>query len=70
MSMADPCMQAESIGELKEGVKGLKEWQQRQNGSLVRLSDDVKSMKNWVMGLMGTCLISMVLLIANLVVKR
>ena len=42
--MNHECTQAKTIGELKEAVRGLTEWQKRQNGALQRLEDKISQL--------------------------
>ncbi len=64
------CTQAETIGELKEGISGLKAWQERQNGSLGRMADEMRAMKSWIMALLGTGLVSLAMLVVTLAIKK
>ncbi len=44
--------------------------EKRQNGSIQRIEEKLESARSLMMGLMGSAILSLVLLIANLVVKR
>lgn len=68
------CIKATELGEHKADINNLKEWQRTQNGALVRMAEDIKALNNrlnslqwWLIGLMGTSLASLVLLLFNLV---
>lgn len=77
MSVKSECIQcanASVIGEHRADINNLKEWQRTQNGALVRMAEDIKALNNrlnslqwWLIGLMGTSLASLVLLLFNLV---
>ena len=42
--------EAERIAKLEEAVVNLNGWQKTQNGALVRVADQVDTLKNWIMG--------------------
>ena len=69
MAVHEICQNAELLGRMSADIDNLKEWQNRQNGSLKELADEIKNMKNWIMGLLGTALLNAILLIANLMFK-
>lgn len=70
------CQKEQILGEHNADIKNLKEYREKQNGALIRLADRVDkvdarldSMQWWLIGLMGGVIASLVLLIANIIVK-
>lgn len=69
----DGMMDTELLGEvisLKSEVEHLREWQQRQNGSLLRLERRVEQIYFWLIGLMGGVIASLVLLVVNIALNK
>ena len=68
----------DNIARLEERVDNLENWQDKQNGSLLRLeeklndfnkeiSNDIKSLHLWLIGLLGSTIVTLIALILNLV---
>jgi len=60
----------EEVISLKSRVDHLREWQQRQNGSLLRLERRVEQIYLWLIGLMGGVVSSLVLLVVNIALRE
>ncbi|NPV80788.1 MAG: hypothetical protein HPY52_11010 [Firmicutes bacterium] len=55
-----------AVAAVEARVTNLEGWQKSQNGHLRSLDKKVDSIKNWIMGLLGTAIVSLALLIVNL----
>lgn len=60
----------EDMGGVKHDVNNLNGWQTTQNGALLRVAAQVDGLENWVIGLLGTSLLSLILLVINLIVAK
>ncbi|OPX92710.1 MAG: hypothetical protein A4E53_00364 [Pelotomaculum sp. PtaB.Bin104] len=60
----------ERIAKLEAEVDNLNGWQKNQNGALLRVDAKVDGLKNWILGLLGTSVLSLILLVVNLVAKN
>lgn len=58
------------VARLQERVSAIEEWQTKQNGTLQRLEAKVDGMTKWLIGLLGSALLSLVLLIFDLLARR
>ena len=63
------CESCERAAKLEADVKNLIGWQESQNGSIDRVAARVDKLQYWIMGLLGTSVVSLFLLVANLVAK-
>lgn len=61
--------ESERVSALEAKVENLEGWQKNQNGALLRMADQVDALKSWLIGLLGTGLLSIILLVANLLIK-
>ena len=51
-------------------LDSLEAYQDKQNGHLERIDEKIDSINKWLIGLLGSTIVSLILLIANLVVMR
>ena len=58
------------VATLEADVKNLTGWQHTQNGSIDKVATRVDRLQYWIMGLLGTSVMSLFLLVANLVTKN
>jgi hypothetical protein len=58
------------LGKLEGRVDALEAWQERQNGHLQRIDEKLDKLHMWLIGVLGSTIVSLVLLIVNLVVAR
>ncbi|OPY56038.1 MAG: hypothetical protein A4E55_02260 [Pelotomaculum sp. PtaU1.Bin035] len=56
--------------EVEVEVENLNGWQKNQNGALLRVDSKVDGLKNWMLGLLGTSVLSLILLAVNLLAKK
>lgn len=61
---------AERLAATEHDVQALKDWQQKQNGSLQRLEEKMDSIQKWLIGLLGGVITSLILLIVNMSLGR
>ncbi len=61
---------AGTLAEHGARISALEDWQERQNGSLVKLNDKIDKIYWWIIGLTGTVAVSAILLAANLYFKK
>ncbi len=59
-----------TVAALEVQVDNLRGWQDKQNGHLERIDEKIDSINKWLIGLLGSTIVSLILLIANLVVMR
>ncbi len=57
---------SKDLGQLEGRVASLEAWQERQNGHLQRIDEKLDSLMKWLVGLLGSTIVSLVLLIVNL----
>jgi prefoldin subunit 5 len=57
-------------GRLEERVESLEAWQAKQNGSLQRLEEKMDKIQQWLIGLLGGVIASLVLLLVNMSLGR
>jgi len=50
------------VAGLKADVCNLKGWQKTQNGSLQRMEAKVEKLQYWIMGVMATCIFTLITL--------
>lgn len=55
---------------LRADVNNLTGWQRAQNGTIQRVDAKVDKLQMWMLGMLGTSIISLALLVANLLAKR
>jgi len=60
----------EEMGGVKADVRNLNGWQKNQNGALLRVDAKVDGLKNWMLGLLGTSVLSLILLAVNLLAQK
>ena len=58
------------VAALEKDVFNLNGWQKNQNGALLRVDAKVDGLKNWMLGIMGTSLLSLLLLAFNLLGRK
>ena len=56
------CVHEGKIGRLEEAIDNLEGWQKKQNGSLQRLEAKVERLQYWIMGVMVTCIFTLITL--------
>ena len=56
----------ERIARLEAEMDSFDRWQEKQNGRLDILDDKLSSIQHWLIGLMGTAIISLILVIVQL----
>jgi hypothetical protein len=49
-------------------VENLKDYRDKQNGALLRLTEQTEEIRRWLTGLLGGMVVSLLLLVVNLVV--
>ena len=57
-------------GRLEERVENLEAWQAKQNGSLQRMEAKMDKMQQWLIGLLGGVIASLILLLVNMSLGR
>lgn len=55
---------------IEERVSDMEEWRKKQNGSLSRLEAKMDRLNQWLIGLLGSVLVSLVLLVVNMLSGR
>jgi len=55
---------------LEARVDAMQSWQEKQNGSLVRIEEKVDGLKTWMLGVLATALGSAIVTILGLVLKK
>ena len=58
------------VAALQADMRNLTGWQHTQNGTIDRVAARVDKLQYWIMGLLGTSVMSLFLLVANLVAKN
>ena len=58
--------EGERLAVIEERQSDYDRWNVRQNGRLDRIDGKLDSSKNWLVGLMGSMVVSMALLIVNI----
>jgi len=58
------------VARLGADMANLTGWQHTQNGTIDRVAARVDKLQYWIMGLLGTSVMSLFLLVANLVAKN
>ena len=53
------------VAGLKADVRNLKGWQKTQNGSLQRMEAKVEKLQYWIMGVMTTCIFTLITLLVK-----
>jgi len=56
------CVHEGKIGRMEEAIDNLEGWQKKQNGSLQRLEAKVERLQYWIMGVMVTCIFTLITL--------
>ena len=56
------CINEGKIGRMEEAIENLEGWQKKQNGSLQRLEAKVERLQYWIMGVMVTCIFTLITL--------
>lgn len=65
--MADHTL--ELVARHDERIRDLEEWRVRQNGELKAIRERLDNVKNWLMGLLGSMVLALLLLVVNLWLK-
>ena len=58
------------VAALQADMRNLTGWQHTQNGTIDRVAARVDKLQYWIMGLLGTSVMSLFLLVANLMSKK
>jgi len=61
---------AERLAAAEHDLQALKDWQQKQNGSLQRLEAKMDGLQKWLIGLLGGVITSLILLLVNMSLGR
>lgn len=56
------------VATLKAKTENLEEYRDKQNGALLRLTEQMEDMRRWLTGLLGGMVVSLILLVINLVI--
>ncbi len=64
------CKEEGIIGRHDARLDNLERWQKDQNGHLKSIDAKLDSFNKWLMGLLGTMIVSLIILIANLLSMR
>jgi len=59
----------ELVARHDERIRDLEEWRVRQNGELKAIRERLDNEKNWLMGLLGSMVLALLLLVVNLWLK-
>jgi hypothetical protein len=59
------CINEGKIGRMEEAIENLEGWQKTQNGSLQRMEAKVEKLQYWIMGVMTTCIFTLVTLLVK-----
>jgi len=59
------CINEGKIGRMEEAIENLEGWQKTQNGSLQRMETKVEKLQYWIMGVMTTCIFTLVTLLVK-----
>lgn len=65
----DVTEQAIQLARHDERLKELEMWREKQNGELKAIRERLDNLKSWLMGVMGSMILALVLLVLNLAVK-
>lgn len=58
------------IAKHSERISKLEEWQAKQNGSLQRLEAKMDKIQQWLIGLLGSVIASLILLLINISIGK
>lgn len=64
------CESCERMAKVEAEVVNLNGWQESQNGSIHRVDEKVDKLQMWMMGMLGTSIVSLALLVVNLLSKK